>query len=104
MIEYGRAELDWVSALCFDGGIDLGVVAYGAMLKKQTVSRQEPESQPEGWAGRLADIALMIAVLLLSALAVAAVAFVAPLILAVSAIAGLMTKNRAAKSWRPAGA
>ncbi|MEC9295579.1 MAG: hypothetical protein VX553_07755 [Pseudomonadota bacterium] len=43
-------------------------------------------------------------VILLSSLAVIALAIAAPFVLAASAIAGLLTKNKDAHGWRPVSA
>lgn len=53
---------------------------------------------------RAGDIFLFMCVLAVSCLAVIAVAFAAPFVLAASAIAGLASKGDAPRGWRPAGA
>ena len=53
--------------------------------------------------GAAADAIIFVGALIVSALALAAVAVATPIIVAVSLIAGLMFKNAPAKSWRRAG-
>lgn len=55
----------------------------------------------ERWTDRLGDSFLLICVLAFAALVVAAFAVAAPLILAVSALFGLIARNSAPKAWRP---
>ena len=74
------------------------------ILTKQSKSVVGPDKKPEGWAVRLSDVMIFVGVLLLPALAIAAVAVAAPIILAVSVVAGLMFKSAPTKSWRRARA
>lgn len=53
------------------------------------------------WAGRLSDNVLMAGVVVLAAAALAAFAVAAPLILAASALIGLVARNGASTAWRP---
>ena len=53
------------------------------------------------WTGRLSDSVLMACVVVLAATALAAFAVAAPLILAGSALIGLIARNGAPTAWRP---
>ena len=53
------------------------------------------------WSGRLSDSVLMAGVVVLAAAALAAFAVAAPLILAGSALIGLVARNGAPTAWRP---
>ena len=55
----------------------------------------------ERWTDRLGDGFLMAGVMILAAGALAAVAVAAPLILAASALTGLVAQGGAPKAWRP---
>ena len=61
-------------------------------------------SQNDNWRNSLGDALLLVCVILTAALAVAAFAVAAPLILAVSALMGLLARNGARKGWRAARA
>ena len=56
---------------------------------------------PDHWSGRLSDSVLMAGVVVLAAAALAAFAVAAPLILAGSALIGLVARNGAPTAWRP---
>ena len=55
----------------------------------------------ERWADRIGDGVMMASVTVLAAAAVAAFAVAAPLILAGSALVGLVAQGGAPKAWRP---
>lgn len=54
----------------------------------------------ERWTDRLGDSFLLMCVLALAAVALAALAVAAPLILAISALIGLIARSSAPKAWR----
>ena len=58
-------------------------------------------AMPDHWSGRLSDSVLMAGVVVLAAAALAAFAVAAPLILAGSALIGLVARNGAPTAWRP---
>lgn len=58
-------------------------------------------SMSDHWSGRLSDSVLMAGVVVLAAAALAAFAVAAPLILAGSALVGLVARNGAPTAWRP---
>lgn len=53
---------------------------------------------------RAIETAVFIGMILLTSLAVMAVAVAAPLVLGVTALAGFFSRKRAARRWRPVGA
>ena len=58
-------------------------------------------AMPDHWSGRLSDSVLMAGVVVLAAATLAAFAVAAPLILAGSALIGLVARNGAPTAWRP---
>ena len=73
-------------------------------MAKKSIIETEQQKKPESWVTHLADALIFAGVLLLPALAIAAVAFATPIILAASVLAGLIFRNAPAKSWRRARA
>lgn len=73
-------------------------------LNKRISRQQQSGKRAETTAGRIAGAALFLVIFLLSALAVAALAVAAPVVLALSAIAGLVAGKKHNSGWRPAGA
>ena len=77
-----------------------------AVLAKEYLSSGNDKEGADGgaWARRVGDALVLIAIIGLSALALAFLAVAAPLVLSVSALIGLIAKNGRAKGWRPSGA
>ena len=72
------------------------------MKQPQRMSQLSEDATASNMYGRLWDALIFITVLIFSALAILAVAFVTPLILIISVIAGLLTKQSGVSSWRAA--
>lgn len=79
-------------------------VALVGGLKKRVSLQHNAAKRAETASGRVAGAVLFVAVFLLSAVALAAVAVAAPIMLALSAIAGLIANKKSASGWRSAGA
>jgi len=73
-------------------------------LKKRVSPASDLSEKHDRVADRFADALVFAGFLSLSVLAIAAVAVVTPLILALSALAGLFEKNGDTNGWRPANA
>lgn len=77
-------------------------VALVGGLKKR--NQHHSANRAETAAARTAGAALFLVLFLLSAVALAAVAVAAPVVLALSAVAGLVANKKNDNGWRPAGA
>ncbi|GJL95050.1 MAG: hypothetical protein DHS20C05_14550 [Hyphococcus sp.] len=73
------------------------------MTQIQRLNKISEDAEASGFYRRLWDALIFIAVLIVSALAILAVALVTPFLLVISVLAGLLTKQSGASSWRPAG-
>lgn len=68
--------------------------------KKALTSSKKDSWTAERWTDRLGDSFLLVCVMALAVIALAAFAVAAPLILAISALIGLVARNGAPKAWR----
>jgi len=73
-------------------------------LKRRVSLVSGPSEKHDRTVDRVADALVFAGFLSLSVLAIAAVAVVTPLVLALSALAGLFEKNGDTNGWRPANA
>jgi hypothetical protein len=73
-------------------------------LVDEPVSKSGSSAAPRPVAQRIGEALIFAGVILLSSVAVMAVAFAAPLVLIVSAIGGFFARKSDAGGWRPAGA
>ncbi len=74
------------------------------ILKKVSLLKQQKSERSRTALDRFWDALIFLGFLIVSALAIAVVAIAAPVVLAISAIAGLISKNADRAGWRPAGA
>ena len=73
-------------------------------VKKRVISRPQSIEGPESTASGIAGAVIFLLAFALSALVLAALAMAAPLVLVLSALAGLIAGKKSQSSWRPAGA
>jgi hypothetical protein len=98
-------RLDLRSSLCFDiGRVCKNEWRLVDNLKKRTLPASHPMDNPDQAGSPIADALVFAGFLLLSVLAIAAVAVATPVVLALSALAGLFEKNGGGDGWRSARA
>ena len=73
-------------------------------MKKRASLPLEPLKKSDTALDRIVDALIFAGFLLLSVIALAAVAVATPVVLAISALAGLISRNNEDDGWRPAGA
>ena len=73
-------------------------------MKKLSLLERQKSERAETALDRFWDALIFLGFLIVSALAIVAVAIATPVVLAISVIAGLMSKNADRAGWRSAGA
>lgn len=74
------------------------------ILKKRSLLNIYDDNKAPAPLERVADALIFLGFLILSGIAIVAVAVATPVVLAISAIAGLLSKNADRAGWRAAGA
>lgn len=99
MVRQSRWTHSVQSDLIGAGGVALGV---SSVTKKKVHELEPTERRP--FTSRVSEAAIFTGMILLTSLAIIAVAVAAPIILGLTALAGFISRKGRARRWRPVGA